>query len=201
MPAYIGARAARYPRAMAHATGDPALEALRFPVGRFEAQPSYTEQDLRELIDRLALGPRRLATAVRGLAGVQLETPYRPGGWTARQVVHHVADSHMNAFARFRLALTEERPTIKPYDEARWGELADSKTAPIELSMALLEPLHERWVRLLRSLKAADWKREYFHPEHGRTFTLAEALAQYAWHGEHHTAHVSSLRARAGWKT
>lgn len=135
---------------------------------------------------------------MKGLRDAQLDTPYREGGWTVRQVAHHVPDSHMNAYVRFRLALTEERPTIKTYEEARWAELADAKTAPVEVSLALLEPLHERWVRLLRSLSAGDLARTFTHPEHG-VRTLEWMLFLYAWHGRHHTAHITELRKQKGW--
>ena len=141
--------------------------------------------------------PAKLKAAVGGLNDRQLDTPYRPGGWTVRQVVHHLPDSHLNSFVRFKLALTEEEPTIKPYDEARWAELADSK-APIELSLPLLENLHERWVLLLNSLTPADWQRKFRHPERG-PMTLTDNLQIYAWHGRHHVAHITALRERNGW--
>ena len=128
----------------------------------------------------------------------QLLTPYRDGGWTIAQVVHHLADSHLNSYIRFKLALTEDNPTIKPYDEAAWAMLADSRM-PIDSSLQLLESVHARWVTLLRSMKEADFARTYVHPEHGKTFTLWGVLGMYAWHGRHHTAHVTSLRSRMGW--
>jgi len=134
---------------------------------------------------------------VAGLSEPQLDTPYRPGGWTVRQVVHHVPDSHINSYVRFRLALTENEPTVKPYDESRWAELADSRTAHIETSLALLESLHERWVLLLRSLSPADFRRQFRHPELGAV-SLEKNLALYAWHGRHHVAHITSLRERMG---
>jgi len=135
---------------------------------------------------------------VAGLSQEQIDTPYRPGGWTVRQVVHHVPDSHLNSYIRFRLALTEQEPTIKPYDEKRWAELADSRTGPMEVSLALLESLHARWVLLLRALTAADWKRTYRHPELG-VVNLERTASLYAWHGRHHVAHITSLRQRMGW--
>lgn len=147
----------------------------------------------------IAAAPDQLRAAVAGLSPAQLDTPYRPNGWTVRQVVHHLPDSHLNAYTRIKLALTEEEPTIKPYEEARWAELPDARTGPVELSLALLEFLHQRWLLLLRNLAAADFARQFRHPEHGRMFALDEALALYAWHGEHHVAHITSLRRRMGW--
>jgi hypothetical protein len=136
---------------------------------------------------------------VAGLADTQLDTPYRTGGWTVRQVLHHVPDSHINAYTRFKLALTEADPPIKPYQEARWAELSDGRTAPVALSLDLLEALHRRWVLVLDGLAADDWSRSYLHPNQGRRITLDEGLALYAWHGEHHAAHITSLRRRMGW--
>jgi hypothetical protein len=150
-------------------------------------------------VARIAAAPAALRAAVAGLSDTQLDTPYRPGGWTVRQVVHHVPDSHLNAYVRIRLALTEDTPTIKPYEEARWAELPDARALPIEASLALLEGLHARWVGLLGGLGAADGARQFHHPEHGRLITVDELIAMYAWHGEHHVAHVTSLRARNGW--
>jgi hypothetical protein len=171
---------------------------LRYPVGKFEPVTTLTSEQRRECIDAIAEAPARLAAAVAGLTPAQLDTPYRPGGWTVRQLVHHIADSHMNALGRFKLALTEDEPTIKTYDEARWAELADTKTPPIGPSLALLENLHTRWVVLLRSLTPADWPRKFRHPEWGPA-TVDFLLAQYAWHGRHHVAHITSLRERNGW--
>jgi hypothetical protein len=171
---------------------------LRYPVGKFEAVTSLTSEQRRQCIDAIAEAPALLATAVAGLTPAQLDTPYRPGGWTVRQLVHHIADSHMNALIRFKLALTEDEPTIKTYEESRWAELADTKTPPIEPSLALLENLHKRWVLLLRSLTSADWPRKFRHPEWGPA-TVDFLLAQYAWHGRHHVAHITSLRERNGW--
>jgi len=171
---------------------------LRYPVGKFEPVTSLTSEQRRQCIDAIAEAPARLAAAVAGLTPAQLDTPYRPGGWTVRQLVHHIADSHMNAVGRFKLALTEDEPTIKTYEEGLWAELADTKTPPIEPSLALLENLHARWVVLLRSLTAADWPRKFRHPEWGAA-TVDFLLAQYAWHGRHHVAHITSLRERNGW--
>src|SRR6266542_2402494 len=161
---------------------------LRYPIGKFEWQGKNTEEQRREFIRRIEEAPARLRAAVDGLSEEQLETPYREGGWTVRQVVHHLADSHMNSYVRFRLALTEEEPTIKPYDESVWAQLPDARTAPIEVSLTLLESLHRRWVMLLRSLSPADWERTFRHPELG-IVSLDKNLALYAWHGAHHTAH------------
>jgi uncharacterized damage-inducible protein DinB len=172
---------------------------LRYPIGQFQPITSLTPDQRRECIDAIADAPARLASAVARLSPAQLDTPYRPGGWTVRQLVHHIGDSHMNALTRFKLALTEDNPTIKTYDESLWAELADSKAPPIEISLALIENLHKRWVILLRSLGPADWPREFRHPEWGPA-TVDFLLAQYAWHGKHHVAHITSLREREGWR-
>ena len=172
---------------------------LRYPIGPFSYDGAMTEPRRAECVARIARAPARLASAVAGLTDAQLDTPYRPGGWTVRQVVHHVPDSHLNAYTRFRLALTEDTPTIKPYEEARWAELPDARTAPVAISLALLEALHARWVLHLRGLGAAEGARQFRHPEHGRLMSVDELLALYAWHGEHHVAHVTSLRERMGW--
>ncbi|HMC32414.1 MAG TPA: putative metal-dependent hydrolase, partial [Candidatus Angelobacter sp.] len=140
-----------------------------------------------------------LRAAVAGLSAQQLDTPYREGGWTVRQVVHHVPDSHLNAYTRCKLALTESEPKIRDYDEARWADLADTRDTPVEVSLALLEALHRRWVILWRGLKEQDFSRTYQHPESGVN-SLQQVLAQYAWHGAHHLAHIISLRQRMGWK-
>jgi uncharacterized damage-inducible protein DinB len=178
-------------------TGD---EQLRYPVGRFHHTGATTAADRQRLTAEVATLPARLRAAVKGLSPAQLATPYRPGGWTVRQLVHHVADSHMNAYVRYKLALTEPEPTIKPYEEARWAELADVGAVEPEVSLALLDALHARWVALLERLTPDDWSRGYRHPEHGRIVPLDEALALYAWHGRHHTAHVTALREREGWR-
>jgi uncharacterized damage-inducible protein DinB len=172
---------------------------LQYPIGEFQWSGTASDDDRRRAIAAIAAAPAQLRAAVAGLTSKQLDTPYRPDGWTIRQVVHHVPDSHMNAYVRFKLALTEEQPTIKPYQEARWAELADTKATPVETSLALLESLHERWVMLLRSMSAEDFARTLNHPETG-VGTLDRTLALYAWHGAHHTAHVTSLRDRMSWK-
>lgn len=174
-------------------------EDLRYPVGEFRFEGEATEVRRRGWIDEIAAAPGRFRAALAGLSEAQLDTPYRPDGWTLRQVAHHLPDSHLNAYTRFRLALTEDRPTIKPYEEARWAELPDARAAPVELSLALLDDLHARWVLLLRALGPAEFARSYHHPEQRRDVALGEGLALYAWHGRHHTAQVTSLRRRMGW--
>ena len=171
---------------------------LQYPIGKFSFPASFTEDDRQKCLDEISHAPANLRAAVSGLSEDQLDTPYRPAGWSVRQVVHHVPDSHMNAYVRFKLALTEEEPTIKPYAEDRWAVLADTRTTPIEVSLMLLESLHTRWMRLLGSLAAADWKRTFRHPELG-VMNLERMLALYAWHGRHHVAHITSLRERSGW--
>ena len=171
---------------------------LRYPIGKFHFAGTSTEEQKQNWIDEIAQAPTNLRAAVKGLSKQQLETPYRPEGWTVRQLAHHVPDSHLNAYIRFKLALTEEEPTIKPYAEDRWAKLADTSNTPVEVSLALLDSLHDRWVRLLRSLGPEDWKRTFRHPELGLV-TLEKNLALYAWHGRHHVAHISALRERSGW--
>jgi uncharacterized damage-inducible protein DinB len=168
---------------------------LRYPIGKFNYDGPLTEQQRQAFLDDIARAPAKLRAAVTGLSEAQLETPYRPGGWTVRQVVHHVPDSHMNSYMRFKLALTEDEPTIKPYAEDRWAELADTKATPIEVSLTMLDSLHDRWVRLLRSMTAEEWKRTFRHPDLG-AMTLEKTLALYAWHGRHHVAHITELRRR-----
>jgi uncharacterized damage-inducible protein DinB len=150
------------------------------------------------MIESIAAAPENFRAAVTGLNGAQLDTPYRDGGWTVRQVIHHVADSHMNSYVRFRLALTENEPTIKAYDEKLWAELPDARTAPVEISLAMIEALHRRWVLLLKSFGPSDFARTVRHPQHG-TMTLDDAVALYEWHGRHHTAHITALRAARNW--
>jgi len=170
---------------------------LRYPIGKFTFDGSPTEQARNKFIDDIEQAPAILRAAVQGLSPEQLDTPYRPGGWTVRQVVHHIPDSHLNAYVRFKLALTEDEPTIKPYHEDRWAELQEARTAPIEISLALLESLHKRWVLVLRSIKPENWKRAFRHPELG-VVSLEKNLALYSWHGRHHVAHITSLRERIG---
>ena len=171
---------------------------LRFPVGEFHFPESVSAADLDTFIHQIAETPAKMRAAVAGLSESQLDTPYRPGGWTVRQLVHHVPDSHINSYVRYRLALTETEPVIKPYEEKLWAELADARSMPVEPSLILLESLHARWVPLLRSLSAADWKRTFRHPELG-VVSLENNAALYAWHGRHHVAHITCLRERLGW--
>ena len=175
---------------------------LRYPIGNFEwLQPDTPEASAKareEQIDVLAKTPLQMRSAVQGLSAPQLDTPYRPEGWTVRQVVHHVPDSHMNAYMRFKLALTEHQPEIKTYREDEWAKLADSTITPVEVSLQLLAALHSRWVDLLRSMKASDFERTLYHPERG-VLTLEQMLALYAWHSAHHLAHITTLRERMHW--
>ena len=174
------------------------MDDLRFPVGKFHHEGSVNDQQKQAFLDEIEQTPAKLRAAVGGLSDSQLDTPYRPDGWTVRQVVHHVPDSHLNSYVRFKLALTEDEPTIKTYAEDRWAELSDTKATPIEVSLVLLESLHHRWVRLLRSLTPEQWKRRFRHPELG-PMTLEKTLALYAWHGRHHVAHITELRKRMSW--
>lgn len=164
----------------------------RYPIGKFQPPATYTDATRAAAIDDIALLPAKIRAAVKGFSEAQLDTPYRAGGWTARQVVHHLVDSHANAFIRFRLALTEENPAIVPYDQAAWANLADSRTMPVEPSLQILDGLHRRWVTMLKAMKPADFARTFRHPEQGLV-TLDRNLALYAWHGKHHTAHVEGV--------
>lgn len=174
------------------------MEDLRYPIGKFSYAGPLTADQRQAFLNDVAQAPAKLRAAVSGLSDTQLNTSYRPGGWTVRQVVHHVPDSHMNSYVRFKLALTEDAPTIKPYAEDRWAELADIQTTPVEVSLALLDSLHDRWVRLLHSITPEGWQRTFRHPELG-PMTLDKTLALYAWHGKHHVAHITALRKRNGW--
>src|SRR5690348_6100362 len=171
---------------------------LRYPIGRYEPPKPITAINRAEWLSELEELPANLKQAVSGLRDEQLDTPYRPGGWTVRQVVHHLPDSHLNTYRRFRLAWTEKAPAIKTYDEAAWAELSDAKTAPIEISLSLLTALHARWIKLLRSLDEAHLKRTVRHPEWGE-ISLDWMLGLYAWHSRHHVAHITSLRKRERW--
>ena len=171
----------------------------RYPIGKFNRPTSlHTSDQRREFVEQIAATPARMRAAVAGLSNEQLDTPYRDGGWTVRQVVHHVPDSHMNAYTRVKLALTEDEPTIKPYDEAAWAKLNDVRDAPVETSLVLLETLHARWDTILKSMTDSDFERTLLHPDHG-VITLDWLIAMYAWHGRHHVAHITSLRDRSGW--
>jgi hypothetical protein len=174
-------------------------EDLRFPIGQF-SRPASSMAGIRAAhIQTLRLLPERLKAAVDGLNDTQLDTPYRDDGWTVRQVVHHVADSHANSYVRCKLALTEDWPTIKPYDEAAWAELSDARWLPVGVSLDLIGALHARWVALLESLPEEDFHRGYVHPASGGRQNLAQVLALYDWHSRHHTAHIANLRQRMGW--
>lgn len=171
---------------------------LRYPIGDFGLDPEVTVAKRHLWIQQMDETPRRLAQAVAGLSDAQLSKPYRDGGWTPTQVVHHLADAHLNGFARFKLALTEDTPAIKTYEEALWAETADGRAAPVEFSLQLLAALHRRWSILLESLSEAEFGRGFSHPQRG-LMTIDKAIQLYAWHGLHHTAHVNAFRARHGW--
>jgi len=171
---------------------------LRYPIGKFQFPASVSSHDRQRFIGQIAEAPANLRAALEGLTPEQLDTPYRPGGWTVRQVVHHVPDSHMNSYIRFRWALTEDDPPVKGYDEARWAELPDARTGPVEMSLALLDAIHVRWTVLLRSLSEQDVARTFRHSELG-SLRLDGVIALYAWHGRHHVAHIAALRQRMGW--
>jgi uncharacterized damage-inducible protein DinB len=171
---------------------------LRYPIGKFHFEGPLTDEQKQKCLDDIEQAPTYLRAAVKGLSDSQFDTPYRPEGWTVRQLAHHIPDSHLNAYIRFKLALTEDAPTIKPYAEDRWAQLGDSRTTPIEVSLTLLDSLHYRWIRLLRSLQPNDWKRTFRHPELGEV-SLEKNLALYAWHGRHHVAQITNLRERNGW--
>jgi uncharacterized damage-inducible protein DinB len=174
------------------------MDDLRYPLGRYAWPDAVAPGQRAAWIEEVAAAPAALRAAVDGLSDAQLDTPYRPGGWTVRQLAHHVPDSHLNAYARFKLALTEDAPTIKPYDEARWAELPDS-AGPLGPSLALLDAVHVRWVTILRAMPEEAWARTFVHPEHNRAMRLDAVLGLYAWHGRHHVAHVTRLREREGW--
>lgn len=178
----------------------PDIDHLRYPNGPFCTPDMITPEAISSWIAAIEQLPAALRTTVYGLSDRQLDTPYREGGWTVRQVIHHIADSHLNAYTRLRLALTEENPTIKPYHEDRWAELDDAQHAPIDLSLTLIEALHSRWTRLLKSLSLDDFNRSFFHPENEKTFTIGENTCLYAWHGNHHRAQIAGLKERKGWE-
>lgn len=170
----------------------------RYPIGPFCPPETISTAGIKQEIEQIERVPRLLVEAVAGLSDSQLDTEYRVSGWTIRQVVHHLADSHLNSYCRFKLAVTENTPTIKTYEEARWAELVDGKTAVVDISLQLLSALHARWVMFLRSLNETDWKREVLHPELGQV-TIGYLLYLYSWHGRHHIAHITGLRNRKGW--
>jgi uncharacterized damage-inducible protein DinB len=177
-------------------THAPAIDP-RYPIGKYNYEGPYSEAHRQQLMTVLVELPQKIRAAVAGLNDQQLDTSYRDGGWSVRQTVHHVADSHMNSFIRFRLALTEENPTIKPYEEALWAEIADAKE-PVEVSLTLIDSLHRRMDVMLRSFKTSDWQRTLVHPQNGQ-MTLDKMLGLYAWHSKHHVAHIMELRKRMGW--
>jgi hypothetical protein len=173
------------------------MEHLKYPIGPRVFNPEYTAKDVQTWLNEIEELPTLFGTLARTLSPVQLDTPYRPGGWTARQVIHHVPDSHMNAYIRTKLALTEDAPVIKPYMEDRWALLNDSEITPIESSLQLFELLHQKWIIVLRGMKESDLHRTYLHPEFGRGVTLAEMIHTYAWHGKHHTGHLKLIALEA----
>lgn len=170
----------------------------RYPIGRYEPQPFSNEQKEKWLLD-IKLLPEELERSVLNLDAIQLHSPYREGGWTLQQVIHHVADSHMNAYIRFKLGLTEDSPMIKPYEEKKWAQLPDVEVVPVNVSLTLLHALHQRWYQTIKDLADADWNRTVIHPEHGKEMSLWFLLGMYAWHGKHHTTHITSLRETKGW--
>jgi uncharacterized damage-inducible protein DinB len=170
----------------------------RYPIGKFQPPLEVTSQLRQQAMENIAETPAQLRAAVGELSPTQLDTPYREGGWTVRQVVHHMPDSHLNAYVRLRLALTEDQPTIKPYEENLWAQLPDAKTAPIDSSLALLDALHDRWMRLWRALTTDQFGRVIIHPDHGPR-TVDWLLFLYAWHGRHHVAHITELRKQKSW--
>ncbi|WP_291906221.1 YfiT family bacillithiol transferase [Chitinophaga sp. CB10] len=175
------------------------MEELKYPIGRFEAKADYTPEELQRFINDIRYLPSLLEITVQSMDQAQLDTPYRPEGWTVTQLVHHVADSHLNAYTRFKLALTEDTPTIKPYDEAAWAELPDVKATPINVSLTLLHALHTRWTALLNSMDGEQWERAIYHPESKKEINLKSLAAMYSWHGLHHLAHVTGLKERMNW--
>ena len=175
------------------------IETLRYPVGKFSSPSDIKSDNIQDWIQTLERLPGQMREAVMNLSEAQLNTPYREGGWTVRQVVHHVPDSHLNAYCRFKLALTEENPAIRPYMEDRWAELPDSKIAPVAASLELLEAIHNKWVMLLRYMRPEDFKKTFYHPESKVTRSLEVVLCLYDWHSRHHLAHITELKKRMGW--
>lgn len=177
-----------------------ALEQLRYPIGYFDYGKRYSIQQTKSNIQIISALPSKFINLLGSWDEAKLDTPYRPDGWTVRQLLHHVADSHMNAYSRYRLAMTEDNPTIRPYNEAAWAELPDAKSAPAELSLQLMKYIHMRWVLLLNSLSETDLERTFYHPGSNYTFTLEESIAHYAWHSEHHYQHAFQLAERNKWR-
>jgi hypothetical protein len=174
---------------------------LRYPIGGFEAPEAIDAAQIEAWIDDIESLPSRLRALLEGFDHARLSTVYRPNGWTVAQVVHHIADSHLNSYTRFKLALTEDTPAIRPYDEAAWGELPEARDLEVGYSLELIDALHARWVRMLRAMEPADWDREFFHPEAGTTIPLKVNVGLYAWHGRHHFAHIATLAEREGWSS
>ena len=174
------------------------MEDLRFPIGKYEAKP-FTEEQLQEWINDIKRLPVLLENAVLNMDEARLNAPYRLNGWTIKQVVHHVADSHMNAYIRFKLGLTENNPVIKPYEQDLWAEMSDTRNLPINISNTILHAVHARWVEVLVNIRVEEWQRTVYHPEHKMEMTLWYLLGMYAWHSKHHTAHINSLRNRMNW--
>ena len=174
------------------------MDNLRYPIGKYIVQP-FTDILLQQWLNDIKFLPMHLENAILNLDDMQLETPYREGGWTIKQVVHHVADSHMNAYIRFKLGLTEDKPVIKPYDESAWAEMIDTKKIPINVSLTLLHALHVRWLEILKNMSGSDLEKTVIHPEHKKEMTIWELLGMYAWHGKHHVAHITGLRERMNW--
>jgi hypothetical protein len=175
------------------------LHSLQYPIGPYQVPEPVTESHLKTWIAEIESLPGLLETALDGMTEEQLDTPYRPGGWTVRQLVHHIADSHINSHCRIRLALTEEKPFIKPYEQDRWVRLADAETMPIHFSLDIIRNIHARWVFLLKSLDESQFKRTFVHPEYGEVYTIEKMTGLYAWHGRHHLAHITGLKQRNGW--
>ncbi len=175
------------------------IEELKYPIGRYTKPTGVTPHDIKGWISALKALPLWMDACIENLDVYQLETPYRDGGWTIQQVVHHVADSHMNAYIRLKLALTEDAPTITPYKEELWAEMVDTKITPVNISVTLLHAVHRRMIDILEHMKDEDWERTYYHPQYQKTFPVWEMVALYAWHGRHHTEHIRRLRERMGW--
>ena len=178
----------------------PDTEELKYPIGRFKAPATFTEQQLKGWIEDIGHLPSNVEIAIQHLDEHQLQTPYRPDGWTIQEVVHHLPDSHMNSYIRFKLALTENNPVIKPYEEGLWAELPDVKLTPVNVSVTLLHALHVRWVNLMNNMTAKDFDKTVFHPERKKEIALKEMVALYAWHGQHHLMHIVRLKERMGWE-
>ena len=175
------------------------LDKQKYPIGKYFAPEKIKKSEVKRWIREIDKLPKRLKDAVKNLTEEQLDTPYRDGGWTVRQVIHHLADSHMNSFVRFRLALTEDNPTIKPYSQSKWADMTDSKTAPVKYSLDLLRNLHKRWVMMLKTLDKDQLKRMVHHPEHNTDWKLDWMIGMYAWHCNHHLAHIENLKKKMNW--